>query len=188
MAKNKRQKIEISYDRTLIADLFTKGYTVAEIHTAINKKYKKKGMTLTQQQVSYDLKKIIEEWQKEVFELVSSQKAIQLKRLLHAQREALRAWEKSQGEMRKIVKKEGFAPQLRFEDMDTDNPKAIDLANGTTTTIEYFSGDPRHLKNYMDASDKISNLLGLHNIKDDEDNEEEEAVTVVELPNNGRSQ
>jgi hypothetical protein len=193
VAKNKRQKIEIEYDRALIADYFTKGYTVAEIHKEINKKYKKKKITLSQQQISYDIKAIIKDWQKETFDNLSSQKAIQIRKLLYAQKEALKAWENSQGKMTKVVTKEGFPANFRYDDMDTDNPKAIDLVNGTTTTVEYLAGDPRFLNTFIESSKEISKLLSLYNLKkepweDDDGFEEEEAVTVVKLPSNGRDQ
>jgi hypothetical protein len=181
VAKNKRQKIEISYDRTLIADLFTKGYTVAEIHTAINKKYKKKNITLSQQQISYDLKQIIKEWQKEVFDDLSSHKAIQIRKLLYAQREALKAWEKSQGKMTKVVTKEGFPSKYTEEE-------AIDLNNGTTTTVEFLAGDPRFLNVFIESSKEISKLLALYDLEKEEDDDDENPVTIVELPDNGRNQ
>lgn len=90
MAANKRNNLQIKKDRVTIAKLYLNGDTQAEIAQSLG---------LSQQMVSYDLKVVAEEWKCEARKAHEERVAIELAKLNRIEREALREWERSKGEL-----------------------------------------------------------------------------------------
>ncbi len=163
-------------DLTLTAEMYRQGYTQIEIANAINNRYKERGIaiTVTRQTVGNDIRKLIKEWQEERIEDISEIKTIEIQKILMYQRESMKAWHRSYGEKTKYKNKTRLG----------------DKENGTFEEVseekEDLVGDPRFLKIAKECSDSICKIVGVFN-KDESEDEEDEQINIIELPNDQRN-
>jgi transcriptional regulator with XRE-family HTH domain len=135
----KRHRTQVKKDRVLIAEMYIRGKYQSEIASELG---------LTQQQISYDLKKIQKEWQKTTTLALDEYKIKELSKIDHLERTYWQEWEES--------KKEKITKTLKAKDADTAEK---------TLKTEERCGDPRYLDGVQWCIDQRCKLFGLHQIK-----------------------
>jgi len=165
-------------DLTLTADMYRQGYTQIEIAKAINDRYKERGIaiTVTRQTVGNDIRKLIKEWQEERIEDINEIKTIEIQKILMYQRESMKAWHRSYGEKIKYKNKTrlGEGDNGTFEESSEEKEELV--------------GDPRFLKIAKECSDSICKIVGVFDKSIDSNDEEDEQINIIELPNDRRNQ
>ena len=136
MAATKRTKFQIKKDRVIIADLYLRGFTQAEIAQQ---------MGMTQQMVSYDLKIVAEDWKNEARKAHEDRVAIELAKLNRIERECLIGWERSQGEIK----------ETKVSKTSAQNPKE----SAESKKIQLV-GDVRFLDTAIKCSRERRDLMG----------------------------
>ena len=148
MAAPKRLPIQISRDRKLIADLYCQGWIQADIAEYINKK---RDYTLTQQMISYDIKRIQAEWLKSSLIDLNTVKAQELGKIDRLEREYWSAWIESKKDAEIFV----------------ERGKGADATEGDTTietvhTRKGQVGDPRFLDGVNRCREQRCKIIGLY--------------------------
>lgn len=105
MTEHKRSNIQIQRDRQDIADWYCQGMTQAAIAERINADPERL-YTLTQQMISYDLKRVQEAWLKSTLRDFDDMRAEQLGKIDRLEREYWRGWERSCQDAETVVKKQ----------------------------------------------------------------------------------
>jgi hypothetical protein len=126
LQSNKRFPDEISRDRADMARLSLDGMSQAQIAVWIGAH---RPYTLTQQQISFDLKVVREEWINSAIENYENARLIELARIEVEERKAIAAWERSILPLRKVRKKSGTKGDQPFNEV-------------TIETEEYPDGTP----------------------------------------------
>jgi len=139
----KRTHIQIERDRREIADLYLKGWLQQEIADHINADTER-DYTLTQQMISYDLKRLQEQWQKSALVDVDELKAKELAKVDRLEREYWRAWERSREDAETLQQVGG-----------KDGPDKI------TKTSKGQAGDPRFLQGVQWCIERRCKILGV---------------------------
>jgi transcriptional regulator with XRE-family HTH domain len=140
MAAPKRTSFEIARDRAETAKLYLQGKTQAEIAEE---------MGVSQQQISYDLQRIQEAWQKRTDLDLTAEKAKALARIDIIEREAWDAWKVSRGETEKT--------QTRLVDLGQG-------AKRTESTLTKYKrvGNPMFLERVAWCTSERCKILGLY--------------------------
>lgn len=164
MAKNVRTEFQILSDKVKIAKYYLQGKTQNEIALEIG---------VTRQQISYDLKKIIQEWKEERLKDIEEKILIELEKLNLIESEAWEAWSKSKKDAEKI----------------TENETKDGVF--TSHSLEGQSGHKPFLDMIFKCVEKRLQILGFLVLKNPKkDKEEEDNLELIEaeieLPNNGR--
>ena len=136
MPANKRHPVERHAKRLEIASLYVRGYTQAEIAQRVG---------VSQQQVSYDLKVLVEQWRQEATALLDEARARELAKIIQVERECWAAWEASKGEQQ-ITTVAGQTGVGQTHAAIRKQPSY---------------GDPRYLAGIQWAIDRRCKLLGL---------------------------
>ena len=134
MARRKRTKEKRTSDMVKITAMYFQGATQYEIG---------KDLGLTQQQISYDLKKLRELWLSQAMQNITEGKAKELAEIDHLEKVAWQAWTDSQGEHVITTDKSG-------EDGDS-----------FTTRKEDLLGDAAFLRQIQWCINKRCEILGL---------------------------
>lgn len=177
MAKNIRNELQISRDRTKIAKLYLQGKTQSEIALEIG---------VSRQQISYDIKKIYSEWKKERIVVFEESVLKTLNKLKLLESEAWCAWEKSKENAEKISSK-----KILNKDNKEESISNVNLIEVTETK----EGQNAH-KPYLDTIFKCIEvnlkILGIlsknksNNNVDEYEDDFEEIEAEVDLTPNGR--
>jgi hypothetical protein len=143
--KNKRTKAQRENDLLFISDLYVKNYSYRAIADKLNEV---RPYSITFQQVSYDVKKLLEQWQAEHNEKIDAYKIEQLKKLDQLESEYWQAWERSKEEFRKKTIK---------------GKKTGGKATPTEQTLhtEERNGNPAYLAGVERCIERRAKLLGL---------------------------
>lgn len=141
MAAVKRHPDEIRRDRETIAKLYMQGKSQYEIAEVINAQY---SFTITQQQVSSDLKVIRDRWLESSIRDFDAAKSEQLAKIDLMESEAWEAWDKSKETAKVITRKQGGKN-----------------AGEVTTRIERQTGNPAYLNIVDRCIERRCRLLGL---------------------------
>ena len=141
----KRSKVQIKQDRTQIAQLYMQGKSQTEIAQKLG---------LCQQQISYDLKAIQTEWQKDTTLALDAYTARELAKLDHTERRYWEAWERSIEEFRsRTIKAKGIKADQKIQ----AKPEQAEQ----TIYTENRCGDPRFLDGVLKCIERRCKLLGL---------------------------
>jgi hypothetical protein len=164
MAKTVRTEFQILQDRVNIAKWYLQGKTQNEIALKIG---------VTRQQISYDLKKIMEEWKQERLKDFEERLLAELCKLDLIEAEAWEAWEKSKKDSEKLI-----------ENQTKDGVF-------TSFTIEGQNAHKPYLDMIFKCVEKRLQILGFLAIKQPKEVEKNDIDTElieaeVELPDNGR--
>lgn len=164
MAKTVRTEFQILQDRVNIAKWYLQGKTQNEIALKIG---------VTRQQISYDLKKIMEEWKQERLKDFEERLLAELCKLDLIESEAWEAWEKSKKDSEKLI-----------ENQTKDGVF-------TSFTIEGQNAHKPYLEMIFKCVEKRLQILGFLAIKQPKEVKENDLDTElieaeVELPDNGR--
>jgi predicted transcriptional regulator len=150
MATNKRTPIERESDLVKIAGLYFQGKTQADIA---------KELTITQQQVSYDLKSLQTRWVEAGKELIDAAKGRELAKIDNLEREYWQAYKLSQKEFRSVS-----AKRNRIAVPEVENGKTV-TKTGKITELnvkrENRVGDARYLSGVAWCIERRCKLLGL---------------------------
>jgi hypothetical protein len=141
MTAKKRHPDEVRRDRELIARLYMQGRNQFEIAETISKQY---DFTITQQQISSDLKVIRDRWLESSVRDFDTAKAEQLAKIDHMEFEAWQSWEKSKEVSKTVTRKQG----------GVNDGEVI-------TKIETLSGNPAYLNIVDRCIERRCRLLGL---------------------------
>jgi transcriptional regulator with XRE-family HTH domain len=141
----KRSNFQVRQDRVKIAELYLRGCSQAEIAGRFG---------FTQQQISYDLKAIQAEWQRNTTLALDAHKARELAKIDHAERCYWQAWERSIEEFRsRTIKAKGTKDDQKVQ----TKPQQAEQ----TIYTENRSGDPRFLDGVLKCIERRCKLLGL---------------------------
>lgn len=149
MAERKRAHLEIERDRREIADLYLQGWIQADIAAHINAD-KKRGYTLSQQMISYDLRRLQAMWRESALIDIDNAKAKELAKIDRLEIEYWRAWVRSceDAETVKQKGKPGTEPgRVQTEDVER--------------TTKGQSGDPRFLQGVQWCIERRCKVLGI---------------------------
>ena len=155
----KRTDTEIARDRSLIAELHYKGFMDVEITEILNGR-EEIAYELSRQTISYDRRKLIQQFQKDQLENTEAWVAEELIRLNMVEREAWTAWEKSMQneETEKVIQ------ALREVGDNGDTELVIEriekIAKGQV-------GDKGYLELILKCINERARLRGLHTFKVD---------------------
>lgn len=142
MSAPKRTEFEAERDRELIARLYLRGKSQQEITDELNTQYYSND-PISRQQISYDIRLIIDRWERSAVNHIEQRKAQELAKLNLVE---TAAWD-------------GFEKSLQ------DREKRITGINARgsidTTTQEGQAGDPRYLDIILKCVDKRCQILGL---------------------------
>jgi len=141
MTAKKRHPDEVRRDRELVAKLYMQGRNQFEIAETIGKQY---DFTITQQQISSDLKVIRDRWLESSVRDFDTAKSEQLAKIDHMESEAWQSWEKSKEPAKSINSKKGG-----------------NLSNEVITKVEYRTGNPAYLNIVDRCIERRCRLLGL---------------------------
>lgn len=157
-----QQKTEnIENRRAIVSDMYLKGYQ----QTVIAKK-----VGVTQQQVSYDLKILMQQWKAEQLKNIDEMVTAELIKINKLEVEYYEAWEKSKGKDT-TIKRSG----------KIEKPEFIQQVENSNF------GDPRYLAGVQWCVNKRCELLGLNAAVKTINDNINHTVTIFELPNDGRN-
>jgi len=170
MAKTVRTEFQILNDRVNIAKWYLQGKTQNEIALKIG---------VTRQQISYDLKKIMEEWKQERLKDFEERLLAELCKLDLIESEAWEAWEKSKTDGFKIIEKE-----IRNKDN-------VLLQKQFDTNLDERLPNKTYLDMIFKCVEKRLQILGFLAIKQPKEVEKNDLETElieaeVQLESNGR--
>ena len=103
MAAPKRTRIQRERDLVIVSDLYLRGETQQAIAGIVSESYPE--FSLTQQQIGYDIKKLLGRWQKQQFLNIDDIKARELARINKMEREAWDAWDRSKEDAETTISK-----------------------------------------------------------------------------------
>lgn len=144
----KRSSDEIKRDRAEIAQLYLKGWYQVDIAQRINDD-PDRPYTLTQQQISSDIKAIRKQWRESSIRDFDEARSQELAKIDNLELEYWRAWESS---------KETFTSKTTKSEIDPGNNQ-VDIE--TSTREEDRIGDPRFLNGVQWCIERRCKLLGL---------------------------
>ena len=156
MAAPKRTAFQIERDRRDIADMYLQGWTQARIAGHLGDDEDRE-YTLSQQMISYDLKKLQEAWQASALVDIDAAKAQELAKVDRLEREYWDAWERS------------CAPAITTR----QEGKAIEGGvERIVSTSVARNGDPRFLQGVQWCIERRCKILGIdapekHNLRTD---------------------
>lgn len=157
----------------IIAEHYLRGYSMRQIVETINKKSKRKTSIRT---VHNDIKSLLADWKEYRVEEIEDAKRIELERINGVEQTAWKGWEKSLKLKSTVTKKKsGSTVQGTFES-DEDSTK-----------VDESAGNPAFLKIVMDCINKRCEILGLNSPLKLEGTGANGAITVVQIPDNGRT-
>lgn len=133
--QKKRTEIERQNDLIAISQLYLRGLTQQQIAVHLG---------LSQQQISYDIKEIVENWREEQGNNVADKIAIELEKISQVEVNAWESFEKSKSRAKKTT--------------TTEKDGQIEKTN--TTSYERY-GDPKFLEVLLQCSSDRRKLLGL---------------------------
>jgi hypothetical protein len=143
---NKRTTFEREYDRQRIAAMYLRRLTQTEIAAALNEG-RPPEQHITQQQVSYDLKVIREEWKLNNEEALDQRRAEELARIEALEQEYWRAWERSLQERRTTLTEKSAAATARTK---------------TQVRTEQQAGNPAYLAGIERCIEMRAKILGIN--------------------------
>jgi hypothetical protein len=153
--KNKGHIIQMR--RRRVSELYLQGknqFQIAEIITAEFRKENEK--PFSQSHVSYDLKRVREEWRSARVNNYDAKVDMELARLDEIEREAWAAWHRTIGIYKTETRKNTLVK-------GTDGNQGLDLpAEEITVKKEKLAGDPRFLAAVQDCVKKRCEILGLN--------------------------
>jgi len=138
----KRTRAQRIHDRALVADRYLAGETMAEIAGELG---------LSTRQISYDLKKVREDWQAAALADITEIMSRELARIDRIERKAWEAWEKSCGERRSTTE-ETITKPLK---------DGVAIQEKITESKQELIGDPRFLEVVLRCIERRCKLLGL---------------------------
>ncbi len=138
--ENKRTEIQRQKDLILISEMYLKGTTQQMIALKLG---------LSQSQISYDIKEIIEHWRETQKSNVADKIAIELEKINQIE---ARAWESF--ELSKTISNKKMKEVRIGKDSDDKTAKV------QTTTFERY-GNPKFLEVILQCSNERRKLLGL---------------------------
>lgn len=138
----KRTKFQIEHDRRITQDMYLRGKTQADIADALG---------VTQQQISYDLKAIQQQWREDTTIDLDEAKQRELARIDLLEREYWDAWERS-------------CDEFKVKTIRAKGANAEDAKNSAEQTMrtEPRNGDPRFLAGVQWCISERSKLLGIY--------------------------
>ena len=143
MAAPKRTTIQIERDRREIADLYLQGWTQSRIAEHLNNS-EERDYTLSQQMISYDLKRIQEQWRESALIDINEVKIRELAKVDRLEREYWQAWVRSCED----------AETIRREEKAGDAERII-------TTRKGQAGDPRFLNGVQWCIEQRCKIIGI---------------------------
>lgn len=142
----KQKSLGVAERRQEVAKLYVRGYYQAEIADSL-------GVCRTL--ICKDLAAIQEEWAKENVQNLNAVKVRELEKLDQIEREAWRAWERSQ-------KDEETTKKTNIELRSSDDAGTVHVpADKTEHTLKGQAGDPRFLDQIQKVIERRCRLLGL---------------------------
>jgi hypothetical protein len=126
--------------------------------------------------VHKDIKALIEEWRETRALEIGQAKIAELERINEVERTAWDAWEKSILMKTTTEKNSGGSNQSGGYNNEEK-----------TVRVEETAGNPAFLRIVMDCVDKRCEILGLNSPLKLEGTGENGAITIIQLPDNGRS-
>ena len=178
MAENKRTEFQIMYDRVLISEMYRKGAYQETIRDAINARYKsdKLEVTLTRQQIGYDIKELIKEWRESAVLNIDEIKQAELEKINIIEAEMWEAWFRSKTTKEIEREKEGFNSKGEFLE--------------TVVTRSYPIGETKYIdtiKWCVEMRLKLFGIMDAESIEIPGDTTKAPAkLRIVKLPDNGR--
>lgn len=154
-ARSEHQLIE---DRAIISRMYRQGYLQREIRDYLNSReadvdFPEGYVNITQQQISYDLKKIQQQWVDEMFTNIDQMRAEQLAKIDALEQEYWEAWRASKGEQIKTRQK--------VDDIEKLKRDKSSVAVESTTEKIISPGDKQFLDGVMKCIETRIKLLGL---------------------------
>lgn len=147
MAETKRTEFQAERDRLEIARMYLRGLPQQEITDYLNKEYYSAD-PLSRQQISYDIRLIIERWVKASINHIDQRKAIELAKIDQLEITYWDAWERSQQPLKsKVIEGRGT----------TEEGKTVKQ----TVKTEERVGDPRFLDGVMKCIERRCAILGI---------------------------
>jgi hypothetical protein len=159
MAETKRSEFQAERDRVEIARLYLRGDIQQDITDEINRKYYPDN-PLSRQQISYDIRLMIDRWVKASNNHVDQKKAVELAKIDRLENEYWDAWERSR-ENAEIEVTEQIGSRAK---PDKDKPGEIVITPERIKKykrVEGQSGNPAFLAGVMSCINKRCELLGL---------------------------
>ena len=110
MAENKRTDAQKEFDLTLISEMYRKGAYQENIKDAVNARYKSDGLqiTLSRQQISHDIKKLIALWRESSLLDIDEVKQLEIEKINIIEAEMWESWFKSKTKKEVDKEKEGY--------------------------------------------------------------------------------
>ena len=151
MAKRgpKREPQQRERDLIIVSQMYLRGDTQQAMADAVSANYE--GLSVTRQQISYDIKELHRRWVKEQIINIDAAKARELARVDKLEREAWDAWERSQQDAETITTEK--AVLAKGADADK-RAKEVHRREGQV-------GDPRFLSVIEWCIERRAKLLGL---------------------------
>ena len=144
MAANKRTAIQIERDRREIARLYLRGWKQAEIAERLSGSEDRE-YALSQQMISYDIKRLIEQWRASALLDLDQAKAEELAKVNQLEVEYWEAWENSKATLKRQRGQKKVDGQLTEQ----------------TISVNERDGDPRFLTGVQWCIERRCKILGL---------------------------
>jgi len=167
-----RTEGEITQHLNLIAPLYLRGHSIRHIVDHVNKKSSRKTSLRT---VHNDIKTLMAEWKEARLMEIDDAKRVELERINEVEKTAWGGWEKSL-KLKTSVKKKGGG----------SNSAGAYTSEEESTKVEESAGNPAFLRIVMDCVNKRCEILGLNSPLKIEGTGDNGAITIIQLPDNGR--
>lgn len=171
-AKVHRSDGEVIEHLNLIATQYLRGHTIRQIVDVVNKKSKRKTSIRT---VHNDIKSLLAEWKESRTMEIDDAKRVELERINNIEQTAWAGWETSL-KLKSTVKKKGSGA----------NSAGAYTSEEETSKVEETPGNPAFLRIIMDCVNKRCEILGLNSPLKIDGEGFNGAITIIQLPDNGR--
>jgi len=142
--------------RRQVAKLIRLGKSYAEVADAVD---------VSKSTVHNDVRRLKEQWREEAQKAIGEHLSRRLAELRAIKREAFAAWlESKEDPTREKVRTEGEGESVTSvdEDGELDTEVAVtDVEEITREVVRTAGGDPKHLKNMLNAEKRIAEILGV---------------------------
>jgi len=161
MAAPKRTSIQIERDRRDIAQLYLKGWIQADIAAYLSED-PERHYVLSQQMISYDLRRVQAQWRESALIDVDEAKSRELAKIDQLEREYWQAWERSCENAETVVRKTKGTVK-KYE--DGDGQFVAERPAEVNKTSAGQAGDPRFLQGIQWCIDRRCKIIGVDSAK-----------------------